>query len=68
MKFKTVSPWWVMDEISKGKKVKAVDKAKMLGHNINNMAVEDAVEMINDAREHPDRYEFWYEADESEVE
>ena len=66
MKYISVSPFWVFEEIEKGRGIYAVDKQAKEMYILNDMGVGVAVELVKDAKDHPDKYEFWYEETEEE--
>ena len=63
MKYVSVYPWWVIDEITKGHKVYVLDRKNRTVHLVNVAPVQDVVKATES--EEKGRYEFWYE--ESEV-
>lgn len=66
MKYISVSPFWVFEEIEKGSVICAVDKQAKEIFSLNDMDVGTAVELVKDAKAHPGKYEFWYEEEEKE--
>lgn len=59
MKFKTIYPCWVIDEIRKGNKVYVLDRKLKKVYTVNDANVQDVVTVIES--EEKNRYEFWYE-------
>jgi hypothetical protein len=62
MKYSTVSPWWVIDEIKNGKKVYVLDRKLRKVYTVNTASVQDVVAVTES--EEKGRYEFWYEESE----
>lgn len=62
MKYISVDPYWVIDEIKKGKKVYVLDRKLKKVSTVNDASVQDVVTVIES--EEKNRYEFWYEESE----
>ena len=61
MRYVSVSPYWVFDEIARRRVIFVADKSDKQIEFVNDMSVDEAVTLIEDAKDHTDRYEFWYE-------
>ena len=61
MKYRSIYACWVVSELREGKAVYALDRKLKQVFTVNEMNVDTAIAMINDAEEHRDRYEFWAE-------
>lgn len=68
MKFVTITPSWVLDEIAKGNTVFVLDKEVQEVFNLGDMKTISALAIIECAKEHTDRYLFWYEKENVENE
>ena len=66
MKYTTVYPWMVIDEIRQGKKIFVLDRKLKSISIVNDASIEDVVRAIDSADTERDRYEFWYEEEENE--
>ena len=64
MKYRSVSSYWLFDEIKSGKEVYALDKRVNEVYSINKMPVEQMVAIIHSVEQESSRYEFWYEESE----
>ena len=65
--FKEVYRWSVFDELTQGKKVCVCDRQYHSCDTLNELTVDKAIAIINDAAEHKDRYDFWIEEESEEV-
>lgn len=61
MKYITVSPFWVFEDIEKGRVIYVVDKQAKECFILNDLDVATAVLLVKDAKAHSDKYDFWYE-------
>lgn len=61
MKFRTVYCFSVIDEVERGEEVYCLDKREKEVSKMNDLNLEYALRLINDAKEDNDRYEFWRE-------
>lgn len=61
MNYKTVYCFSVIDEVERGKEVYCLDKREKEISKMNDLNLEYALRLINDAKEDDDRYEFWRE-------
>ena len=68
MKYITIYEFYVIDEIKNGNTVYCLDRAKKSVHIMNDICVERALEIIKEAREDSDRFEFWKVVTEEENE
>lgn len=59
MKYVSVYPWWVIDEIKKGRKVYVLDRKLKTVHLVNVAPVQDVTRATES--EEKGRFEFWYE-------
>ena len=66
MKYISVSPYWVFEEIEKGRAIYVVDKQSKECFILNDMDVATAVLLVKDAKAHSDKYDFWYAEEEKE--
>jgi hypothetical protein len=66
MKYEEISPYWVIDEIKKGKKVYVLDRKLKNVASVNEATVQDVVTVIKS--EEDGRYVFWYEEEEPKAE
>ena len=62
MKYTTVYPCWVIDEIRKGKKIYVLDRKYKKVSTVNDASVQDVVTVTES--EEKGRYTFWYEESE----
>lgn len=67
MKYKSVSSYWLFDEIKNGKIVFALDRGLKKVSLVNDLTADILVAVMNSAEAEPTRYEFWYEETEEEV-
>lgn len=65
MKYISVSPYWAIDEIEKGKTVYCFDKDSKEFYILNDLDLGTAVEVLQDAKAHSDKYDIWYEVKEN---
>lgn len=61
--YKEVHRFLVFDEIKKGKTVYCLDRQMKDVITINNVSVANALRIIKEAEEEPQRFEFWEEDD-----
>lgn len=61
MKYNNVYPFFVFDEIKKGKTVYVLDRKMKTVLIVNDMTVEDALLTLKEAEEDIGRFEFWVE-------
>lgn len=61
MRYISVSPFWVFEEIEKGRVIYVADKQEKQMFILNDLDVGTAVLLVKDAKAHSDKYEFWYE-------
>lgn len=66
MKYVRVMPSWVVEEIEKGRTVYFADKKDKEVYALNDFDFATGVETLKDAKDHIDRYDFWYEEEEVE--
>lgn len=66
MKYTTVYPWMVIDEIRKGKKIFVLDRKLKNISYVNDASIEDVLRATEETEK--DRYEFWYEEPEKVTE
>lgn len=59
MKYVSIYPWDVINNIKKGRKVYVLDRQVKKVYTVNDATVGDVVAVI--ASKEEDRYEFWYE-------
>jgi hypothetical protein len=67
MKYISVLPFWVFEEIKAGKTVYALDRRLRRVECVNDITAEDLVAVMKSAEAEPTRYEFWYEEAEPEA-
>ena len=63
MMYQSLYKWNVFEYIQDGKEVWVCDKKYKTITCVNNMAVQDMANMLTEADENSDRFEFWYEED-----
>ena len=63
MNYETVSSYWVIDEIKRGKKVFVLDRKLKKIHTVNDAAISDVIASITS--EEKGRYVFWYEEEDN---
>ncbi len=68
MKYITVTPLWVIDEIARGNTVYVLDKEVQEVFNLGDMKTSNAIAIIECAKEQTNRYLFWYEKENVENE
>lgn len=68
MEYVSISPFWVFEEIEKGRVVHGFSKEIKASFILNIVDVGTAVELVKDAKAHTGKYEFWYEKQETEAE
>lgn len=68
MKYRSVSSYWLFDEIKNGKMVFALDRKFKKVVLVNDMTADQLVAVMNSAEAEPSRYEFWYEESEKVAE
>lgn len=61
MKYISVSPYWVFDEIGNGRTIYCFAKDIKVAFTLNSIDVGTAVAIVKDAKAHTDKYDFWYE-------
>lgn len=66
MKYTTVYPWMVIDEIRQGKKIFVLDRKLKNISYVNDASIEDVLRATEKTEK--DRYEFWYEEPEKVTE
>ncbi len=66
MKYVSVSPFWVIEEIEKGREIHCIDKESKEVFILNDLDVGSAVVTLKDAKAHSDKYDFWYEEEGTE--
>mgnify|MGYP003290040790 CR=1 FL=1 len=66
MKYVSVSPWWIIDEIRKGKKIYVTDRKLRKVYTVNDASIETVVCLIKNTETEVGRYDFWYEESEDE--
>lgn len=59
MKYRKFYAVWVIDEIEDGHTVYVLDRQTKKVEAVNEMTVNDAIAVIENAKAHTDRYEFW---------
>ena len=59
MKYKSVYPRWVLDDIKSGKRVYVLDKQTQVVHTMNELSLSTALKITESPED--GRYEFWYE-------
>lgn len=64
----SVSPFFVFDEIKKGKTVYCLDKKERLIMTVNTLRAEFAASLIVEAENNSNRFVFWYEKEVKENE
>jgi hypothetical protein len=62
MKYTSIFPCWVIDEIKSGRKVYVLDRKLRKVYTVNTASVQDVVAVTES--EEKGRYEFWYEESE----
>lgn len=68
MKYRSVSSYWLFDEIKSGKMVFALDRKFKKVVLVNDMTADQLVAVMNSAEAESSRYEFWYEETEKATE
>lgn len=68
MKYITISAWSVLDHIENEKTIYVLDREVMEVFAVNGSTVCYVLELIKNAKNYPDRYDFWYEEKEPETE
>lgn len=66
MRYISVLPYWVIDELEKGRLFFVTNKEEKEIVVLNDLDVGTAVELMKDAKAHSDKYDFWYEEEEKE--
>jgi hypothetical protein len=66
MKYVSVYSYWLFEEIKKGKKVYALDRRLKKVSLVNDLTADQLIAVMHSAEEESDRYEFWYEEEETE--
>lgn len=61
MKYRSVSSYWVFDEIKSGKDIYVLDRRVNEVYLVNAMPVDQLVAIMHSAEKENSRYEFWYE-------
>ena len=66
MKYISVYPYWVIDEIKKGNTVYVLDRKTLTVSKVNGWNIQNVIRAIESQEKN--RYEFWYEElEENEV-
>lgn len=66
MKYRSVSSYWVFDEVKSGKDIYVLDRRVNEVYLVNAMPVDQLVAIMHSAEKENSRYEFWYEQEEKE--
>lgn len=66
--FKSIYNFEALNKLKEGKRVCVVDKAWHSCDTLNELTVDKAFEIINDAVRNENRYAFWIEEEEEESE
>ena len=61
VEFKGIYYFEAFNNLKEGKKVSVCDRQIQSCDTLNEMTVDEAIALINDAEEHKDRYNFWIE-------
>lgn len=66
--FKSIYDFEAFTKMKEGKKVCVCDRQFHSCDTLNELTVDEAIAIINDADEHEDRYIFWIEEESEETE
>ena len=66
-RFEAIYSWQALRKAEQGKKVCVCDRYFHSCDTLNELTVDKAIAIINDAEEHKDRYDFWIEEESEEV-
>lgn len=64
MRYRSVSSYWVFDEIKSGKTIYVLDRKTLVVCSVNGLSVNELIEVMANAEKESSRYEFWYEEEE----